>query len=133
MAAAGDPVFVKYWGGPGSGNSAFLNAQSVAVNMGTGNVYVVDRDNNRVQKFDANGTYLGKWGSGPSSDNGSFNSPYGVAVDTAGNVYVSDWGNNRVQKFDSNGNFLTKWGISGSGDGQFDVPTGVAVAGDGYV
>ena len=42
-------------------------------------------------------------------------------------MYVADYGNNRIQKFDSNGNFITKWGSKGTGDGQFDYPTGIAV------
>ncbi len=32
-----------------------------------------------------------------------------------------------MQKFNSSGDFLTKWGSFGSGDGQFDVPIGIAI------
>jgi DNA-binding beta-propeller fold protein YncE len=57
-----------------------------------------------------------------------------MAVDSSGNVYVGDFGeNNRVQKFDSNGNFITKWGSSGSNDGQFLDPLGIAVDSTGNV
>ena len=42
-------------------------------------------------------------------------------------------GNDRIQKFDSSGTFLTKWGSSGSGDGQFDGPVGVATDSSGNV
>ena len=45
----------------------------------------------------------------------------------SGNIFVLDEGNNRIQKFDSNGNFITKWGTVGSGDGQFNEPTGIAI------
>jgi DNA-binding beta-propeller fold protein YncE len=40
-----------------------------------------------------------------------------------------------VQKFDSTGAYLLQWGASGSGDGQFSTPRGIAVdaAGDVYV
>jgi DNA-binding beta-propeller fold protein YncE len=48
-------------------------------------------------------------------------------------MYVADWGNNRVQKFDSNGKFLTKGGTTGSGDGQFDEPTAIALDSSGNV
>jgi hypothetical protein len=41
--------------------------------------------------------------------------------------------NHRIQKFDGSGTFLTKWGSSGTGDGQFDHPVGVAVDGLGNV
>jgi len=48
-------------------------------------------------------------------------------------VYVADTGNHRIQKFTSIGTFITAWGDSGSGDGQFDVPRGVAVDSSGSV
>jgi DNA-binding beta-propeller fold protein YncE len=35
--------------------------------------------------------------------------------------------NDRIQVFDSNGNFITMWGTSGTGDGQFKSPSGIAV------
>jgi hypothetical protein len=41
------------------------------------------------------------------------------------NVYVADWSNNRIQKFSSSGTFITKWGSIGSGNTEFDHPTGV--------
>ena len=49
----------------------------------------------------------------------------------SGNVYVADTGNNRVQKFDASGTILTAWGSSGSANGQFHVPGGVASDGAG--
>ncbi len=81
-------------------------------------VYVVDKNNDRVQTFTNTSTFINSWGS-TGSGNGQFLDPIGIAVDGDGNVYVTDWGNNRVQKFTSDGAFLTKWGSPGSGDGQF--------------
>jgi DNA-binding beta-propeller fold protein YncE len=45
-------------------------------------------------------------------------------------VYVTDWGNNRIQKFDAGGTFLLSWGHSGTGDGEFDHPEGIAITSD---
>ena len=87
----------------------------------SGNVYVVDFGNNRIQKFDSNGNFITKWGSEGAGD-GQFKSPLGIAIDSSGNVYVADHDNHRIQKFDSNGNFITKWGSDGAGDGQFNTP-----------
>jgi hypothetical protein len=97
------------------------------------NVYVVDENNHRIQKFDASGNFLRTWGKDvdavaagtgfesctvaanckkgeTGSLGGEFNLPVGVAVDGAGSVYVLDFGNKRVQKFDSSGNFQRAWG-----------------------
>ncbi|MCI0730793.1 MAG: hypothetical protein L0332_29275, partial [Chloroflexi bacterium] len=43
--------------------------------------------------------------------------------------------NHRIQKFDSDGNYLAQWGSLGTGNGEFDAPSGVAVdaAGNIYV
>ena len=82
--------------------------RGVAVD-GSGNVYVADTDNHRVQKFDSDGNFLTKWGTQGKGD-GQFFEPFGVAVDGLGNVYVADLANSLIQKFDSDGNFLKKWG-----------------------
>jgi DNA-binding beta-propeller fold protein YncE len=99
-----------------------------------GNVYAADTDNDRIQKFDPNGTFITKWGTS-GSGNGQFSWPVGIAIDNSGNVYVADVGNMRLQKFDPNGTFITQWGTTGSGNGQFSWLSGVAVdnAGNVYV
>ena len=38
-----------------------------------------------------------------------------------------------TQKFDNNGKFVTKWGTEGTGDGQFEEPTGIAIDSSGNV
>ena len=96
------------------------------------NVYVVDNDNNRVQKFDSNGNFITTWGSEGSAV-GQFKVPIGIAVDSAGNAYVTDFYENSIQKFDSNGNFITTWGSYGTGNGQFNWPTGITVDSSGNV
>ncbi len=130
------PSLIISWGTYGTGNGRFDGPAGVAVDPTTGDVYVTDTENHRVQKFDADGTFLAKWGS-EGTGNGQFDYPEAVAVDpTTGDVYVADTRNHRVQKFDSDGTFLTGWGTIGFGDGQFVVPEGVAVdptTGDVYV
>jgi hypothetical protein len=125
------PQFVLKWGSFGSGDGQFSFPFGIAVDGG-GNVYVVDSQNYRIQKFDGTGGFLTKWGSG-GLGGGQFNVPLGIAVDGSGNVYVAERDNDRIQKFDGTGGFLTKWGSQGEGDGQFDGPFGVAVDGSGNV
>jgi len=98
----------------------------------SGNVYVSDNSNNRVQKFDSDGNYLTEWGSYGTGD-GEFRSLRGLAVDSSGNVYVVDWNNVRVQKFDSDGNYLTQWGTTGDDPGEFMLASGIAIDSSGNV
>ncbi len=124
-------TFLLTWGILGGAPGQFDGPAGVAVGA-SGNVYVTDFYNNRIQKFDANGGFLTTWGtsgSGPAQ----FTNPYGVGTDASENVYVTDTGNNRVQKFDANGTFLAMWGSYGAAVGQFNVPAGVAVDGSGNV
>jgi DNA-binding beta-propeller fold protein YncE len=65
------------------------------------NIYVTDRDNDRVQVFTNNGTFITSLGSEGESD-GQFNRPEGIGVDPfsdTGLVYVADTGNTRIQIF----------------------------------
>jgi hypothetical protein len=56
----GDGHKIREWGSPGTGPGQFRLPHSVQI-AGDGSVYVADRENGRVQRFDQNGTYLGEW------------------------------------------------------------------------
>ena len=99
---------------------------------GSGNVYVADTGNHRIQEWDAAGAFVQKWGSNGSGD-GQFKSPKGIAIDGSGDVWVADSGNNRIQEFTSGGVLLEKWGTPGSGDGQFKSPVDLDFGADGAV
>ena len=109
----------------------FLLPDSVALDS-SGNVYVTDTYNHRIQKFTSSGQFVTKWGSEGSGD-GQFNLPGDIALDSSGNIYVADTGNHRIQKFTSSGQFVSKWGSEGSGDGQFNSPGGIALDSSGNV
>jgi sugar lactone lactonase YvrE len=51
----------------------------------------------------------------------------------AGNIYVLDTANDRVQKFTIDGEFLLEWGQTGTENGQFQSPRGIAVDAAGNV
>jgi len=102
---------VAAWGDSGSGNGQFFYPQGVAVDA-SGNVYVVDTANRRIQKFTRDGAYLTQWGTYGSGD-GQFGYMNDIAVDPSGNVFVADAENGRVQKFTSDGVYQTQW-ASGS-------------------
>ena len=118
-------VFSYKFGSFGDGPKQFNQPFGVAVDP-SGNVFVTDSGNHRIQKFTSFGGFLASWGEfGPGL--GQFSSPTGVAVDPSGNVFVTDFGNRRILKFKGNGIFTTKWGSHGSADGQFRDPFGIAV------
>jgi sugar lactone lactonase YvrE len=129
------------WGvfGDFPGQFEFPRAGAVSADP-AGGIYVAEAANNRVQAFDANGTFQRKWGiSGRSA--GYLSRPEAVSSDADGNVYVADTFNDRIQELDSDGRYLGEWGAltntgyatAGSGVGQFNNPAGVAVAADGTV
>jgi glucose/arabinose dehydrogenase/streptogramin lyase len=132
------------WGSYGQGKDARFNApEGIAVDQ-QGNVYVVDTDNDRIQKFSANGTFIGELGR-HGVQNGTFKNPEGIALDQQGNIYVVDTGNNRIQKFSGNfsgnfsanspnGTYLAQWGKHGvEPDSRFNAPEGIAVDRKGNV
>lgn len=51
---------VREWGAPGTGPGQFNLPHSIQID-GAGVVYVADRENGRVQRFDQAGTFLGEW------------------------------------------------------------------------
>jgi tripartite motif-containing protein 71 len=118
------------WGsGYGSSLGQFAYPEGVAADA-SGNIYVGDTQNNRLQKYDgSNWTAYGSYGSG----DGYFNYPKGVAVDGAGNIYVADNQNYRLQKLSSSGAYVTQWGVYGKSDGQFLDVRGVAVNAAGTI
>jgi uncharacterized protein (TIGR03437 family) len=77
---------------------------------GAGNLYIVDRNNNRIRKVDTSGTistFAGNGTSDSSGDGGPATSaalflPIAIAVDGAGNVYIADPGEG-LRKVDTAG------------------------------
>src|SRR5690606_825685 len=70
------------------------------------NIYVADAENNRIQKFAPDGTFL--WARGTvGSCRSCLNTPIGVSWDHAnGVVLVASSGNNRIKAFGPEGGFL---------------------------
>ena len=120
---------VKEWGSKGDADGQFARPHDLDFSPSEDKLYIVDRDNNRIQVFDKNGTFLFKWGKEGEGD-GEFALPYGLDVDKEGNVWVADRGNNRIQKFDAEGNFLLAFGSEGSKEGQFKELRHVGVDND---
>ncbi|MEM7129089.1 MAG: 6-bladed beta-propeller [Chloroflexota bacterium] len=108
-----------------------LKPHGIAIDQ-TDRAFVVDRENQRIQVFDAQGQFIRQWGT-KGHENGQFYNPFGIALDGSNNVYVADSGNHRIQKFGPTGQHLQTWGEYGIQDGQFDTPEGIAVDQDGNI
>lgn len=105
----------------------------------SGDVYVPDPGNGRVQEFTASGSFVRMWGwdvdsggaldfeictvaaqcktglAGSGSGQFALGQPTAVAVDSVGVVYAGDGANSRVTKFDSTGHYLSAFTPGGAG------------------
>lgn len=88
------------WGAPGSAPGQFVLPHALAVD-GDGNVYVADRQNNRIQVFSAEGALMAVWD--------HFILPTDIAFDGKGRMYVSEL-SHRFTICDMKGKPLAQWG-----------------------
>jgi tripartite motif-containing protein 71 len=110
----------RTWGGPGGAAGEFSRPTYLAV-AGTGDVYVSDSGNGRIQVFSRDGRHTLQWGKHGTGD-GEFTDPRGIAVDTRGIVYVADA--SRVQRFDATGHFIDSWQLGTQAAGGIAVGPG---------
>ena len=123
----------------GSGAGQFNAPHGLAIDA-SGNVWVADCNNNRLEEFSATGAYERQVGSA-GSGSGQLSCPGGIAI-SAGNLYVADYSNNRIAEFSGTGTFIKafgwgvadgkselesctsscKAGLSGSGAGELNGP-----------
>jgi len=88
-----------------------------------GNIYILERGNYRIQKFDLNGQYLqtiGQKGQGP----GEFERPYSFFLAKNNNIYVSE--GRKIQIFNSEGEFVRSIPVS-------NLTTNFSVTPDEYI
>jgi len=113
-----EQLVYEAFGSSGTADGQFQKPSGIAIDS-SGNIYIADNWNHRIQKLDANGKIITAWGS-EGTGNGQFRYPRSMAIDSSGNVFVTDTANHRIQKFDSNGNFISTFG-----SGQLDGPAGI--------
>jgi DNA-binding beta-propeller fold protein YncE len=115
--------FLSVIASKGSGHGQLGEPNGIAVDR-SGNIYVAEvASNHRVQKLAPDGTFIAEW-KGPDA---GFYGPRRIAIGPDDSVYVLDQGRTRIVKFSPDGHVLSSWGSKGSGDGQFNDPTSVAV------
>lgn len=116
-AAAKVPVAVAGGGNLAHGDNgpatlARLNHPAGVSTDAAGNIYIADRDNNRIRQVAPSGTITTIAGTGVAGNSGDggaaiaaeLNQPASVTVDASGNLYIADTGNARVRKVTPDGN-----------------------------
>ena len=68
-----------------------------------GDLWVMDRGNNRIQRFRRDGTFVQLW---TQAGDGVFQSPTNIAFDEDGNCWVSEFEGHRVRQFSPDGELL---------------------------
>ena len=138
-----DGGLIMSWGESGTGPGQFNIVHNLIVDK-AGLVYVADRENQRVQVFDGDGTYITQWN--------DMSRVAAICIDAAEEdplIYLGEYfcgiGSNtmgtnlgpRVSVMDRRGNVLARVGTESFGDepGRFYSPHGIAVdsKGDIYV
>lgn len=117
--------FLGSWGEAGKGPGQFDTPHAIVVDRQQ-RVIVGDRENDRLQVFNANGELLAIW---PGF------APFGVARDRQDNLFIADGRANQILQLDEAGKVVASWGSEGAGVGQFQLPHMLATdpGGDLYV
>ena len=117
----------------GSGQLEFRTPMGMAVHPSTGQIYVADQYNHRIQVLNSDFTYsysIGEKGVQP----GQLYNPQDVALDSKGNVYVVNSTINCIDVFTPEGKHIRRFGKEGSGKGELYFPTSIAIdANDNFV
>ncbi len=118
---------VGVFGGVGLGDGDFSYPRAITA-AADGAVFVVDKSA-RVQRFSPDGAFELAWRM-PDKQAGK---PVGLTVHPDGRVFVADTHYHRVMIYDRDGHLLDEFGEPGNGDGQFQLPTDVAVDRAGFI
>ena len=110
--------YLLEWGRPGKGEGEFDTPHSIDVDA-KGNVYVADRENKRIQKFDSMGKFLQQW------QGTEIEYLYALTIDKATQqLFAVDFSytllinhGSNVLAVDSSGKLTTRFGRSGGYDG----------------
>ena len=123
------------FGGIGTGDDQLDKPTDVIVSTNGKEIFVVDKNNNRVNVFEDDGDHKFEYGTfcdtsqsrdcnnnadGADVDgDGQFNNPLSITLDDFGRYFVVDADNERVQVFDDDGRFQFKFGSSDSGHDEY--------------
>lgn len=118
---------LKTFGGYGWNENSLDDPRDVFADPLT--VYVADKNNHRVKRFDKNLNFISSLYTRDSDDfNKSFGYPLSCATSNQGDLYVLDSENKRVIDFDIYGNYKQNFGGFDAGNFMLNNPTQLAIA-----
>ena len=121
-------VCVKSVGSSKTGNGPlqFTTPIGITVHPTTGQIFIADNNNHRIQVLNNDLTYsyiFGKKGSSPEQ----FYQPWDVTFDNEGHLYVADQCNHCIKKFTSTGQYVSTFSSHGSNPGQITRPSSIII------
>ncbi len=122
----------KFIGGYGWEDAQFDEPADIYAN--TLNVYVADKNNNRIQIFDKDLNFLSGFKNQPNEESDlGFAYPVSCVVSGQGDLFILDSDNSRILEYDLNGNFLQEIGGIDAGDFSVTQPEKLAISADGKI
>ena len=92
----------------------------MSIHYKTGNIYIADTSNNRVQVFSCNGDYLFMFSEKMSN-------PVGICI-LQNTVFVTQHSSHCVNMYELEGKLMKSVGSNGNGEAQFSCPHGIDVS-----
>ena len=96
------------------------NPTGIAIHYKTGNIYIADSDNNRVQVFRYNGEYVFMFSE-------KMYSPSGICI-SKNRVFVTQANGHCINMYELEGKLIKSVGSEGNGEAQFMYPLGLDVS-----
>ncbi len=123
---------IKTFGGYGWTEDSFDNPADVFADPLT--VYVADKNNHRIKRFDKNLNFISSLYTRESENSReSFGYPLSCATSNQGDLYLIDSENKRIMKFDFSGNFQQNFGGFDAGKFMLSNPLQLAIASNNNV
>lgn len=98
------------------------------------NIYVADKNNNRIQIFDRELNFLSLFKTHENeAQEFSFSYPTCAAISTNGDLLILDSDNSRILKYDLNGNYLQQIGNYDAGSYKLNDPVKFSISRDGRI
>ena len=108
----------------GSGQLQFNYPMGITVHPTTGQIFVADSFNNRIQVFN-NDLTLSR--TITLHGDKTFNGAWDVSLDSECYLYVAEWGNHCITKLTTTGQYITRFGSKGFAPGHLDNPSSLTI------